>query len=725
MSSDHPNLLPTRPQRILACVGCQQRKIKCDRKFPCLHCTKSKTTCTPATKIPRRRRRRFAEQELLDRLHTYEELLQQNNIDFEPLGQEVTTTKPSPDYSDHVETNGGITPASSSTTIHSPGVKPDLKSFWHAVNQRFRTDDEDGDSPDTEEYLDDIVNSAMDSIFVDDSSFLFGRQDTVDLSPLHPDPAHIFRLWQLFLDNVNPLLKVIHTPTMQVRIIEAIGNIYALQPPMEALMFAIYSMAILSLEDSDCRSTFAGSKPELLKRYQFGCQQALQNSGFLKSEDRDCLTAFFLYLFSYVHSSEPKALSSAVAMAIRIAQRMQLDSEYACAQHDFLEGEMRRRLWWALLLFDVRVSQLAGGKTKSFLPIFSTRTPLNSNDSTLAASVQDPPISTIITPEVAQEQPTESIYVVVKANMGNFICHTAFHLAYNAPELLPLVPTPAVHSSPGTNDQITHLEKMLESRYLSLCNPSDPLHFMTIWETRSLLAKCRLMEYYRSDLESSWTETQFDTACQHAIRLLECNNTIKSSPLTKPFRWMTRFYFPFPAYIHLLKHLKRAPLDSHARDAWDVMSTNFTMWLSEVFQNQDAIYMLMGKLVLGAWAAKEEVLVRRNEVLDPDEVPGIVTTIRKIAKEKRAREEQIGSDVGVDWLSGGSADVYGGGFAGMAGGGAAFDDTITNEFVNGLQNPWPVFGLDSITNPTIDPGMNQLDWTASAMDWGVGQKTTW
>lgn len=39
----------------------------------------------PATLLPRQRRRRFPERELLDRLRRYEDLLRQNSISFDPL----------------------------------------------------------------------------------------------------------------------------------------------------------------------------------------------------------------------------------------------------------------------------------------------------------------------------------------------------------------------------------------------------------------------------------------------------------------------------------------------------------------------------------------------------------------------------------------------------------------------------------------------------------------
>lgn len=71
-------------QRVLACLSCQQRKVKCDRKLPCANCVRHQVECEPAL-APRQRRRRFPERELLNRIRRYEEILRQNNLSFEPL----------------------------------------------------------------------------------------------------------------------------------------------------------------------------------------------------------------------------------------------------------------------------------------------------------------------------------------------------------------------------------------------------------------------------------------------------------------------------------------------------------------------------------------------------------------------------------------------------------------------------------------------------------------
>jgi hypothetical protein len=136
-SSSTPDMSPaalppppptSRPQRVLACVLCQQRKVKCDRKFPCANCIKSRTQCVPATLATRRRRRRFPERELLERLREYENLLHQNNIKFEPLSKGPTREKGSLnaeggyDSDDEHPGAAGADCLSPSTTIKSDKV---------------------------------------------------------------------------------------------------------------------------------------------------------------------------------------------------------------------------------------------------------------------------------------------------------------------------------------------------------------------------------------------------------------------------------------------------------------------------------------------------------------------------------------------------------------------------------------------------------------------------
>lgn len=146
----------SKPQRVLACVRCQQRKIKCDRRFPCANCNTSRAQCVPATLTQRgRRKRRFPERELLQRLRKYEDLLRQNNIKFEPLHKHPTREKESPNTQDGDESDDEQPEASSpSTTVQSERVyeakyalskKPcrdditnPFRNYWHALTSGVR-----------------------------------------------------------------------------------------------------------------------------------------------------------------------------------------------------------------------------------------------------------------------------------------------------------------------------------------------------------------------------------------------------------------------------------------------------------------------------------------------------------------------------------------------------------------------------------------------------------
>jgi hypothetical protein len=162
--------------------------------------------------------------------------------------------------------------------------------------RQFQGADDDSDSQ-GEGFAYQNVQQTWDQVHPYSDNLLFGSGNAdVDLSPLQPDPVHIFRLWQIYLDNVNPLLKITHTPSLQGRIIEAASNTAIIGRELEALMFSIYCMAITSLTIQECQSMFGVSKKDLLTRFQFACQQALGKCEFLRTSERDCLTALYLLL---------------------------------------------------------------------------------------------------------------------------------------------------------------------------------------------------------------------------------------------------------------------------------------------------------------------------------------------------------------------------------------------------------------------------------------------
>jgi hypothetical protein len=136
-------------------------------------------------------------------------------------------------------------------------------------------------------------------------NFLFvGRPSRQSLHHLHPNPIQIFKLWQVFLDGVNPLTKIIHAPTIQQRILDATSDLKSVSPELEALMFAIYCSAFLSMSDEDVRKLFDEPKSTLLSRYRQAVQQALVNAGVLGTSELIVLQAFLLFIVSLICNYE-------------------------------------------------------------------------------------------------------------------------------------------------------------------------------------------------------------------------------------------------------------------------------------------------------------------------------------------------------------------------------------------------------------------------------------
>ena len=290
--------------RVLACTLCSQRKVKCDRNFPCANCIKSQSPCVPSKVVPRQRRRKFTERALLDRLRRYEDLLRQNSIPFEALDTAKDEGSRNEDDGDDEQMDNVANDASTPSTIEKTESGRGAKNIFHTMSQAFRDSDEESNNSLEDDLRETAIKKAWDQEVEKDQNLLFGSQGSViDLYTLHPDPVQIFRLWQTYVDNVNPLLKVTHVPSLQARVIEAASNMTVVEPALEALMFSIYCTAILSLNSEECQATFGASKEDLLSRFQSGCQQALWQCGFLRSSDRDCLTALFLYLVNWARDA--------------------------------------------------------------------------------------------------------------------------------------------------------------------------------------------------------------------------------------------------------------------------------------------------------------------------------------------------------------------------------------------------------------------------------------
>ncbi|EPE30560.1 Zn2/Cys6 DNA-binding protein [Glarea lozoyensis ATCC 20868] len=574
---------PTRAPRQLSCIHCQKRKIKCDRKTPCKNCVNARVDCVSATSVSHRRKRRFPERELLERVRKYEELLRSNGIEFESLH---------PENRGHAEEKDAINEGDDKNNderYDEFGGFCEAKNVWRrALSQQSPAQLDDLSSSDDDTARNHLMKNTWFDLHPQDTPLLF-QAPTAPLYIFHPSPAQIFLLWHTYLENVSPILKVTHTPTLQGKIIEATASIADIKSTgLEALMFGIYCTAVGSMEDEECQDKFECGRDVLLRKFQLGCQQALGKAGVLRCSDRETLTALYLYLISLRSNTTPQSLSSVLGIAIRIAQRMGIHSETALAKCNILETEMRRRLWWSLVLFDTRIGELTSSTNfvKVLAPGWDCEVPLNVNDTQLRPEMR---VRLII------ECPSsEALFAVVLSKLGDFVRHTTFNNG---------VPVPAT-SLPRTSE-LANLETSIKNEYLRFCDPENPLHYLTIWTTRAYISKCHLAEHHFRTLSKQPITPQTEhLATTHALHMVEADTHLMTSPLTKKFLWHIKSHFPFPAYIQIIQHLKWQPLGVLSGRAWEVMSANYEARFEFLFAEQ-RIFRVFAGIVLQAWEVRE------------------------------------------------------------------------------------------------------------------------
>jgi hypothetical protein len=125
---------------------------------------------------------------------------------------------------------------------------------------------------------------------------LFAAPSQDSLTSLHPEPVHIFKLWQIFLENVNPLTKIIHPPILQQQVLNAVSDLGSIGRGLEALLFSIYCCALLSLTDEEVQREFGKDKTAMQARFRTGAQRAFANADLMNTSDVVLLQAFSLYL---------------------------------------------------------------------------------------------------------------------------------------------------------------------------------------------------------------------------------------------------------------------------------------------------------------------------------------------------------------------------------------------------------------------------------------------
>ena len=321
-------------------------------------------------------------------------------------------------------------------------------------------------SSDEDDNEDEVVQNSLD--------FVLGLTSTeIRIDSSHPPGDQILELWQVFLENVDPLTKVIHGPSLGPAIRKAIINLSLVSKSFEALLFAIYSAAIVTLKNQDCERRFGASRKILLSRYRRAAKIALSRARFIGSANLVVLQAFFIHLLSMREVYDSRTLWTLTGVALRMAEGMGLHRDGSFLKLPPFEAEIRRRVWWQLKMLDSDSAELNGpDKFETFDadPRYP-KLPLNVNDNELFPALSSFPTAT--------NRATDMVFCALRFELRSYWTTSAIEKRNQGKNTrIWDFYGPSVTMNERDN-AIDEFEEILETKYIRYCDPWQPIQLMT------------------------------------------------------------------------------------------------------------------------------------------------------------------------------------------------------------------------------------------------------
>jgi hypothetical protein len=107
------------------------------------------------------------------------------------------------------------------------------------------------------------------------------------------------KLWQTFVHNIDPLVKVLHIPTAEVDIFTAINEPRAVSKDIIALLHAVYFAAVTSMDAEDVFKMLGMSSMSALEKVRNQFHKALAEADALENPTVTLLQALAIYLVCF------------------------------------------------------------------------------------------------------------------------------------------------------------------------------------------------------------------------------------------------------------------------------------------------------------------------------------------------------------------------------------------------------------------------------------------
>ncbi|KAI1176478.1 hypothetical protein F4777DRAFT_597616 [Nemania sp. FL0916] len=626
------------PPKLRSCVVCRTRKVRCNKESPCSNCRRAGIPCViPSAERPPRWARRLervahnavAEERLaqasrsptaqvMERLRNLEGLVKDLSSQLE-LAQAAANSSagnsPASSANDRdADHQRAATPSTAASSIQSRFGRLVLddasrsryvsSGFWSRVNDELRelrtetqylaeadldsSEDEEpsGLAPPTQE----LARTASER-----HAFLFQHNlnpSGPDPRQLHPLPSQIPFLLDVFQENVNIIVQIVHMPTIKAIARRSRSSDSAqMTPANEALMFSIYYAAVTSMEDSDVMKNFGSTKTDLNLKYRLGLEHALARADFLNVPDVVLVQAFAIFLLLVRRHDSPRFVWMMTGLVIRMAHALGLQRDGSNFKNlTPYEVDVRRRVWYALCSLDVRASEDQGTDFTIHNGSFDTKLPRNINDNDIDIDTKETP------PE--REGLTDMTIALV-----------SMEISHISRQML----------TPGTsfeeqNRLLDTINVKLEERYLRFSpEPGNVAYWIMVVTTRLVIGKLTLFTHLPvlfSSPSDHFSDEVRNRLLVAAIEVAELNHALNAEKACRQWRWVFQTYTHWYAIVYLLIDICRRPWSSIVERAWVALQSPWLIPAKSKLDKNLRTWVPLRKLMLKARKHRDAELER-------------------------------------------------------------------------------------------------------------------
>lgn len=401
--------------------------------------------------------------------------------------------------------------------------------------------------------------------------------------------------WEIYKENVAPLITIIHRPTARNLLVEAAQHPDTLDKNSEALVFAIYLSAIVSLKPDECLARLGQERSLAVKRYRFAVEQALAKANMLNTQSLVLLQAAVLFLICVRREDDSKFVWSMNSVILRLAQGLGLHRDGTNFALRPFETEMRRRLWWHICLMDIRSSEDHGTDPLINESMYDTRLPLNVNDDDIHPEMTETPTE--------REGCTDVTFCLIRCEItcalrrANYSCpgSRVFRM---------VEPTPSLERC---ERMIQIISNRVEERYIKHCDMNVPIHWASATVGRLILAKLWLIVHHpmtRKDRVTNVSQATRESLFLTAIEVLEFGRLLETDPKTAKWGWLFRTNMQWHGVAFVLSEVCVRPICPITDRAWNAINGLYLDWKPQATHKKGMLWRPLAALMKRAAATR-------------------------------------------------------------------------------------------------------------------------